>query len=67
MDLLNIIIGILLVVLSIWYLIYTIRSAKKDKNYRYITFSYDIEIVVGTLTFIAIGLIMIYRELKYIF
>jgi hypothetical protein len=59
--------GILIVVLSILYLFHTILSAQKDKDYDYWILSFDIKIVFGTLVFLVLGLIMIYREIKHFF
>ncbi len=62
----KLLLGIILVVLSGLYLIYTIRSGMKDKNYSWMTYSYDVKIVVGTLAFFVIGIILIYRGFKNI-
>ena len=67
MNLSSLIIGILISFLSIIYLIYTIKSAKKDKDYDSMTSSFDVSIVSGTLVFLLLGIVMIYRELKHLF
>lgn len=65
MNILNLILGVLITTLSILYLLHTIRSAKKDKDYDPMIYSFDVNIVLGTLVFIILGLVLIYRELKY--
>ncbi|SDY08579.1 hypothetical protein SAMN05444411_1217 [Lutibacter oricola] len=66
MNIYFLIAGVLIFVLSTLYLIYTIKSAQKDKDYDSMIYSFDVNIVLGTIVFIVIGLIMIYRELKYL-
>ena len=63
-NFLNLLIGLLLVIGTIIYLIYTIRGIQKDKEYDSWIFSYDINIIVGTLIFLVIGIILVYRELS---
>ncbi|TXN36889.1 hypothetical protein FVB32_00970 [Flagellimonas hymeniacidonis] len=65
-DFLNLLIGILLIVGTILYLIYTKKDIEKDKDYNYWIMSYDINIIFGTLVFLVIGIIMVYRELSKI-
>jgi len=66
MNIINLILGILITILSILYFLYTIRKAKKDKDYDAMTYSFDVNILLGTLVFILLGLVLIYRELKYL-
>ena len=56
--------GVLVSILSILYLLHTIKSAINDKDYDAMTSSYDINIIFGIITFLLIGIILIYRELK---
>jgi len=67
MNLLNLIAGISIIFLSTMYLIYIIKTGMKDKNYNSFTRSYDIKIVGGIIIFIIGGIILIYKELKYLF
>jgi len=66
MNIYLLIAGILIVVMSIIYLIYTIKSAQNDKDYDAMTYSFDVNIVLGTVVFLVIGVIMIYREIKHL-
>ena len=66
MNIYFLIAGILIVVLSILYLIHTIKSAQKDKDYDAMTYSFDVNIVFGILIFLVLGIIMIYREIKHL-
>lgn len=63
-NLFKFLLGILLIFGMAIYLIYTIRSARKDKNYDHMTYSYDVNIVVGAAIFLVIGIILVYRELS---
>lgn len=65
-DFLNLLIGIVLIIGTILYLIYTKKDIDKDKDYNYWIMSYDINIIFGTLVFLVIGIIMVYRELSKI-
>jgi len=65
-DFLNLFIGILLIIGTVLYLIYTKKDIEKDKDYNYWIMSYDINIIFGTLVFLVIGIIMVYRELSKI-
>ena len=67
MNIYKLLLGILIIVLSLIYLIYTLKSAKQDENYRPIILSFDIQIISGILIFLVLGFVMIYRELKYLF
>lgn len=67
MSIYKLIIGIIITILSIIYFIYTIKSAKKDKDYDWMIYSFDVSIVSGTLVFLLLGIVMIYRELKHLF
>ena len=64
MDILKFLIGLLLVIGCISYAVYEINRYNKGKEFDYMIFSYDIKVYVGILTFFAIGIIMVYRELK---
>jgi len=64
MDFLNFIIGLFLVIGCVIYFIYEVNRYNKEKKIDYMIFSYDIKIYMGVLTFLAIGIIMLYRELK---
>jgi hypothetical protein len=66
MNIYYLIVGILITLLSAIYLIYTIKSAINDKDYDYMIYSSDVNIVFGTVVFLVIGMIMIYREIKYL-
>jgi Ca2+/Na+ antiporter len=64
MDVTNLVIGVLIVVVTVSYLIYTFRKAAKDKDYDHMTYSFDVNIVVGTVIILLVGIILIYRELS---
>ncbi|MCL6265431.1 hypothetical protein [Flagellimonas myxillae] len=62
MNIGKLVIGIFLVLLSLAYFVYTLRSMLKDENYRPILFSFDIKILFATVAICVVGLILIYRE-----
>jgi hypothetical protein len=67
MDYLNLLIGISLVVGALLYLMKIFKEIIEDEDYSLWTYSYDINIVVGILIFLVMGIILIYRELKFLF
>ena len=62
MDIQNLIIGILILLVAILYLLYTIREVQKENDLS--IQSYNINILVGIIVFIMIGLSLVYNELK---
>jgi hypothetical protein len=55
--------GIIIFILSLLFLIYTFRKAKKDKNYDAMSYSFDVNIVVGTGIILLASIFLICREL----
>jgi len=67
MNLLNLFIGIILVILSVLYFLHVLRRENKDKDYDSISYLFDLNIVVGIIAFFAVGIVLIYRELRHLF
>ena len=59
----RLIFGIIIFILALLFLIYTFRKAKKDKNYDAMSYSFDINIVVGTGLILLASIFLICREL----
>lgn len=60
-DLIDLIIGIVMMVGSAIWLIMHIKSNRKEKNYDYWLLSYDINIVFGLIVFIVLGVLYVLR------
>lgn len=65
MHVLKLIIGILLVLISIVYFIYKINLDSREESDDML-FSFRIKIYVGLLAIFIVGIIMIYREIKFL-
>ena len=63
MNVSRLIFGIIIFILALLFLIYTFRKARKDKNYDAMSYSFDINIVVGTGLILLASIFLICREL----
>ena len=67
MNILSLVTGIALVILSVMYFLYVWKRAKRDKDYDLMSYSFDINIVAGIFAFFAAGITLIYRGLRNFF
>lgn len=66
MNIINLIIGILLILGSIIYFIDVLKEIEKDEDYSQVLASFDIQIIGGTFIFFLIGIVMVYKEVKFL-
>ena len=67
MNTTNLLIGILLVIGVIAFTIYEINDYNKSRKFDWMIFSSNFKIYTGVVITLMIGVVMIYRELSFIF
>jgi len=67
MNTTNLLIGILLVIGVIAFTIYEINDYNKSRKFDWMIFSSNVKIYTGVVITLMIGVVMIYRELSFIF
>lgn len=60
----RLIFGIIVLIVALLFLIHTFRKAKKDKNYDAMSYSFDVNVVIGTALILLAAIFLIYRELS---
>lgn len=67
MDTTNLLIGILLVIGAIAFTINEINDYNKSRKFDWMIYSSNVKIYTGVVIALMIGLVMIYREIEFLF
>ncbi len=67
MDVINFIVGVLLIILGVALYLYESQKVKKEKKNDYMLKSFNIQIFFGIIVLIIVGIVLVFRELKTLF